>query len=94
MEDHCLPKIVLYAALTTSCHKRSPKKEKKRYKDSLKQYLSFGHIEYYQWSALASNQETWRHTIHNAAASFENHLQTQSRGEKTTQKEPFLASIA
>ncbi|KQK75578.1 hypothetical protein AAES_142204 [Amazona aestiva] len=70
MEDHCLPKIVFYGELATGCHKRSA--SKRRYKDSLKQYLSLGHIDYHQWSTLASNWEIWRHIIHNAAVSFEN----------------------
>ncbi|KAJ7419453.1 hypothetical protein WISP_53914 [Willisornis vidua] len=70
MEDHRLPKIVLYGELATGCHKRSA--PKKRHKDSLKQYLTLGHVDYHQWSTLASNWNTWRHTIHDATASFEN----------------------
>ncbi|KAJ7404574.1 hypothetical protein WISP_144714 [Willisornis vidua] len=45
---------------------------KRRYKDSLKQHLSLGHIDYHQWSTLASSWDSWRHTIHDTAASFEN----------------------
>ncbi|KAJ7410012.1 hypothetical protein WISP_111218 [Willisornis vidua] len=70
MEDHCFSKIVLYAELATGCVKRGAPKW--RYKDSLKQYLSLGHIDCHQWSTLASNRDSWRHTIHDAAASFEN----------------------
>ncbi|KAJ7413554.1 hypothetical protein WISP_89756 [Willisornis vidua] len=44
MEDHCLPKTVLCGELATSCRKRGA--PKRRYKDSLKQYLSLGHIDY------------------------------------------------
>ncbi|KAJ7426053.1 hypothetical protein WISP_19479 [Willisornis vidua] len=47
MEDHCLPKIVLYGELTTSCCKRGV--QKWRYKDCLKQYLSLGHNDCHQW---------------------------------------------
>ncbi|KAJ7403508.1 hypothetical protein WISP_150519 [Willisornis vidua] len=65
IEDHCLLKIVLCGELATDCHK-------KRYKDSLKHYLSLGHIHCHQCSTLASNRDSWRHTIHDAAASFEN----------------------
>ncbi|XP_051644275.1 uncharacterized protein LOC127471424 [Manacus candei] len=42
MKDHRLPKILLYGELATGCHKRGALK--RRYKDSLKQYLSLGHI--------------------------------------------------
>ncbi|KAJ7405485.1 hypothetical protein WISP_139280 [Willisornis vidua] len=70
MEDHHLLKIVLYGELTTGCRKREALK--KRCKDSLKQHLSLGHIDCHQWSTLASNRDSWRHTIHDAAASFEN----------------------
>ncbi|KAJ7408138.1 hypothetical protein BTVI_60736 [Pitangus sulphuratus] len=70
MENYHLPKIVLYGELATGCHKKGA--PKRRYKDSLKQSLSLGHIDHHHWSTLASNQDTWRHTIYNAAASFEN----------------------
>ncbi|KAJ7411265.1 hypothetical protein WISP_103565 [Willisornis vidua] len=70
MEDHHLPKIVLYVELVPSCSKRGA--PKKRYKDSLKQYLSLGQIDCHQWSTLAFNMDSWRHTIHDTAASFEN----------------------
>ncbi|KQK84955.1 hypothetical protein AAES_44509 [Amazona aestiva] len=70
MEDRCLPKIVFCSELTTGCCNRSA--PKMRYKDSLKQYISLGHIDYHQWSTLASNREIWSHIIHNAAVSFEN----------------------
>ncbi|KAJ7425773.1 hypothetical protein WISP_21882 [Willisornis vidua] len=62
MEDHCLSKIVLCGELTTGCCKRGALK--RRYKDSLKQYLSLGHIDCHQWSTLASSHDSWRHTIY------------------------------
>ncbi|KAJ7396403.1 hypothetical protein BTVI_145489 [Pitangus sulphuratus] len=70
MQDYRLPKIVLFDELATGYHKRGA--PKRRYKDSLKQSLSLGHIDHHHWSILASNRDTWRHTIYNAAASFEN----------------------
>ncbi|KAJ7427250.1 hypothetical protein WISP_08744 [Willisornis vidua] len=70
MEDHRLPTVVLYGELATSCHNRGA--PEKRYKDSLTQHLSLGHIDCHQWSTLASSWDSWRHTIHDAAASFEN----------------------
>ncbi|XP_064495874.1 uncharacterized protein LOC135405089 [Pseudopipra pipra] len=70
MKDHRLPKILLYGELATGCRMRGT--PKKRYKDSLKQHRSLGHIDHHNWSTLASNRETWRHAIYNAAVSFEN----------------------
>ncbi|KAJ7427317.1 hypothetical protein WISP_08139 [Willisornis vidua] len=70
IEDHPPPKIVLYDELVPYCPKRGALK--KRYKDSLKQHLSLGHIDWPQWSTLASRRDSWRHTIHDAASSFEN----------------------
>ncbi|KAJ7425503.1 hypothetical protein WISP_23186 [Willisornis vidua] len=70
MEDHRLLKIVLYGEFATGCCKREA--PKKCYKDSLKQHLSFGHIDCHQWSTVASSWDSLRHSIHDAAASFEN----------------------
>ncbi|KAJ7413818.1 hypothetical protein WISP_88156 [Willisornis vidua] len=70
MEDHHLPEITLYDELATGCRKRGALK--KRYRDSLKQYLSLHHIDCHQLSTLASNQDSWRHSIPDTAASFEN----------------------
>ncbi|KAJ7427164.1 hypothetical protein WISP_09240 [Willisornis vidua] len=44
MEDHHLPKIVLYGELATGCHMR--RDLKRTYKDSLKLYLRLGRIDY------------------------------------------------
>ncbi|KQL59938.1 hypothetical protein AAES_15415 [Amazona aestiva] len=65
MEDDHLPKFVFYSELATGCHKGSA--SKRRYKDSLKEYLSLGHIDYHQLSTLASSREIWRHIMHNTA---------------------------
>ncbi|KAJ7405230.1 hypothetical protein WISP_140530 [Willisornis vidua] len=70
MEDHRLPKIVLCGELATGCRKRGA--PKRRYKDSLKQYLSLGRIDCHEWSTLASNWDSRRYTIHDTDASFEN----------------------
>ncbi|KAJ7419593.1 hypothetical protein WISP_52978 [Willisornis vidua] len=70
MEDHRHLKIALCGELASGCHKRGALKG--RYKDSLKQHLSLGHIDCYQWSTLAYNRDSWRHTVHDTAASFEN----------------------
>ncbi|KAJ7415144.1 hypothetical protein WISP_79590 [Willisornis vidua] len=70
MEDHFLPKIVLCGELTTSCRKRGAPKRRQKY--PLKQHLSLGHTDCRQWSTLASSWDSWRHTIHDDVAFFEN----------------------
>ena len=57
MEDHRLPKIVLYGELSTGHRDRGA--PKKRYKDSLKKSLSTCHIDHRQWSALAADRGAW-----------------------------------
>ena len=69
MEDHRLPKIVLYCELSSG--HRNIRGPKKRYKDCLKKSLSACHIDQLQWSTLASNRVTWRHTIAGAVSTFE-----------------------
>ncbi|XP_051645437.1 uncharacterized protein LOC127471941 [Manacus candei] len=97
MKDHHLPKILLYGELATGCRKRGALK--RRYKDSLKQHLSLGHIDQHNWSTLTSNREAWRHTIYNAAVSFENtrritlEEKRQRRKNRVLQKIPFKESF-
>ncbi|KAJ7422548.1 hypothetical protein WISP_37381 [Willisornis vidua] len=92
MEDHRgLPEIVLYGELAIGCLKRGALK--KRYKDSLKQHLSLGHIDCHQWSTLASSRDSWRHTIHDAAASFENAWRV-SLEEKTQRRKNRSSPIS
>ena len=69
MEDHRLPKIVLYGELSTGHRDRGA--PKKRFKDSLKKSLSTCNIHEQQWSALAADRDTWRRTIHQSTSSFE-----------------------
>ena len=69
MEDHRLPKIVLYGELSTGHRERGA--PKKRFKDSLKRSLTTCNIDHKQWSDLAADRVAWRHTIHQAAAQFE-----------------------
>ncbi|KAJ7408419.1 hypothetical protein WISP_121198 [Willisornis vidua] len=88
MEDHRLPKFVLYGELTIGCRKRGALK--KRYKDSLEQHRSLGHIDCHQWSTLASSRDSWKHTIHDAAASFENARRVSHREKRQGRKNHSL----
>ena len=44
---------------------------KKRYKDCFKKSLNVCHIDCPQWSDVATDRDTWRHTVHEAASLFE-----------------------
>ena len=69
MEDHRLPKIILYGELSSG--QRNIGGPKKRYKDSLKKSLRACHIDQHQWSTLALDRASWRHTIDGAVSTFE-----------------------
>ena len=69
MEDHRLPKIVMFGELSTGYRKRGA--PRKRFKDSLKKSLTTYNIDHRQWSVLAADRVAWRHIIHQATAQFE-----------------------
>ena len=70
MEDHHLPKIIMYGVLATGHrHVGAPKKH---FKDFLKKSLVCSHIGHCQWSTLAADRGSWRLTITMSASFFEN----------------------
>ena len=69
MEDHRLPKIILYGELSSGLRNRGA--PKKRYKDILKKSLGACNISHLEWTTLAEDRSTWRRTISKAASSFE-----------------------
>jgi len=69
MEDHRLPKIVLYGELSSG--HRDVGAPKKCYKDSLKKSLSVCQIDHRQWSTLAADRDEWRRSVCQAVSSFE-----------------------
>ena len=69
MEDHHLPKIVMFGELSSGHRERGA--PKKRFKDSLKKSLTACNIDHRQWSDLAADRVAWRYTILQAAAQFE-----------------------
>ncbi|XP_069763869.1 uncharacterized protein [Narcine bancroftii] len=100
MEDHRLPKIMLYGELSTGHRDRGA--PKKRYKDCLKKSLGACHIDHRQWADIASNRASWRLTVRRAETSFEEdrraHL-TDKRGKTqrptpTNQFSPATAATA
>ena len=61
MEDHRLPKIVMFGELSSGHRLRGA--PKKRFKDSLKKSLTACNIDHRQWSDLAADRVAWRYTI-------------------------------
>lgn len=84
MEDHRLPKIVLYGELSSGNRNRGA--PKKRYKDCLKKTLSACHIDHRQWSALASDRDGWRTTVHQGVSSFETARRTNLAVKRSRRK--------
>ena len=69
MEDHHLPKIILYGELSSGLRNRAA--PKKRYKDNLIKSLGACNISHLEWTTLAEDCDAWCHTISKAASSFE-----------------------
>ena len=84
MEDHRLPKIVLYGELSTGHRDRGA--QKKRYKDSLKKSLSTCHIDHRQWSALAADRGAWLHAIYQSVSSFESNRRATLEEKRSRRK--------
>ena len=66
MEDHRLPKIILYGELSSGLRNRGA--PKKRYKGNLKKSLGACNISHLEWTTLAEDCGTWRRTISKAAS--------------------------
>ena len=84
MEDHRLPKIVLYGELSTGHRVRGA--PKKRYQDSLKKSLSTCHIDHRQWSALAADRGAWWHAVHQSVSSFESNRRATLEEKRSRRK--------
>ena len=69
MDDHRLPKIILYGELSSGLRNRGA--PKKHYKDNLKKSLGACNISHLEWTTLAEDRGAWRRTISKAASSFE-----------------------
>ena len=69
MDDSRLPKILLYGELTVE--QRSPGRPKKRYKDSLKEFLKRFDIPHSTWEASANDHPAWRSLVSAGVLAFE-----------------------
>ena len=90
MEDHSLPKIVIYGELSTGHRERGA--PKRRFRDNLNKSLTTCNIHLKQWSDLAADRVVWRYTIHQAAAQFEAHRRN-SLKDKRHRRKACAASI-
>ena len=89
MEDHRLPKIILYGELSSGLRNRGA--PKKRYKDTLKKSLGACNISHLEWTTVAEDRSTWRRTISKAASSFES--SRRSAIEEKRQRRKYSAAI-
>ena len=83
-EDHRLPKVVLYVKLSTGHRDRGSLK--KRYKDCIKKSLNVCHIDCLQWSDMAADRNSWRHTVHKAASQFEDNRRDSLKDKRQRRK--------
>ncbi|XP_019614673.1 PREDICTED: scavenger receptor cysteine-rich domain-containing group B protein-like [Branchiostoma belcheri] len=90
MEDHRLPKIVLYGELSTGHRNRGA--PKKRLKDSLKKSLSSCNIENRQWSVLVTDRAAWRINVHDSVSAFERRRRTALEDKRSKRKNTRLVS--
>ena len=77
MEDQRMPRHLLYGELSQGNRKRG--RPKKRYKDAVKANLKACGIQPKSLEETAEDRSTWRSTVHDAIAYFED-----SRSEKLT----------
>ncbi|GFS05880.1 hypothetical protein ElyMa_006530600 [Elysia marginata] len=74
MDDHRLPKIVMYSELSSGYRERGA--PRKRYKDSLKRTLSACDIDVQGWSDLATDRSAWITAANNKRLRRDNPTQT------------------
>ncbi|GFS08505.1 hypothetical protein ElyMa_001275600 [Elysia marginata] len=86
MDDHRLPKIVMYSELSSGYRERGA--PRKRYKDSLKRTLSACDIDVQGWSDLATDRSAWRCIIQEATTKFEEERITAANNKRLRRDNP------
>ncbi|XP_071510462.1 uncharacterized protein [Diadema antillarum] len=86
MEDHRLPKVMLYGELSSGHRDRGG--PRKRYNDCLKKTLSTCNIDHRRWAAIASDRTSWRLTVRRATSAFEDDRRARLNRKKTTEEKP------
>ena len=91
MEDHRLPKIVLYGELSSGHRDRGA--PRKRFKDSLKKTLTTCGIDHRQLESLVADRASWRRKVHQAADTFEQNRRAilEERRWRRKNQEPLSA---
>ena len=84
MEDHRLPKVVLYGEPSTGHRDRGA--PKKRYKDCLKKSLNVCHMDCLQLSDMAADRDAGRNTVHKAASQFEENWRDSLKDKRQIRK--------
>ena len=85
MDDERLPKQVLYSELMTG--KRTQGGQRKRWKDTLKANLKMGQIDLTKWENETLDRKRWRHAIHEAQTTAENHMREHENEKRRRRKE-------
>ena len=85
MEDHRLPKQLLFGELSEG--KRKVGGPKKRFKDTLKQNLKAFEIKPSIWELTAQNRLTWRQTLYKQAKVIEGQRHDLAVNRRQTRKE-------
>eukprot|EP00058_Branchiostoma_floridae_P014340 XP_002599828.1 hypothetical protein BRAFLDRAFT_70297 [Branchiostoma floridae] len=84
MDDHRLPKILLYGELAEG--KRHVGRPKLRYKDSLKATLKDFSIPVDSWELAASDRSQWRRLVHQGAGIAEKRRTALAVSRRETRK--------
>ena len=92
MEEHRLPKTVLFGELSTGHRNRGA--PQKRYKDSLKRNLSCCGIDHLQWTSLASNRSAWRHRTVEATELFESSKRASAKEKRSKRKQRYTQTTS
>ena len=84
MGDDRIPKKLLYGQLNEG--KRSVGRQKKRYKDNLKECLKDFNIDPSSWEKKASNRATWRRLNTQGAKNYETRRKEEAKKKRTQRK--------
>ncbi|KAI8485023.1 hypothetical protein Bbelb_372690 [Branchiostoma belcheri] len=90
-----LPKIVFYCELASGSRKVG--RPYKRYKDSLKSYLTACSIPHREWESTAADRSSWRHAVRHGVKTFEENrldeLDRKRRDKKGRRPDPSATVV-
>tara|TARA_B110001454_G_scaffold15635_1_gene14033 strand:+ start:278 stop:3463 length:3186 start_codon:yes stop_codon:yes gene_type:complete len=92
MTDDRIPKQLLYCQLREG--KRSVGRQKKRFKDSLKESLKDFSIDPSSWEVKAQNRPTWRRLTNQGAKRYEKERAEEAKRKRTQRKSRDITSEA